>query len=56
MAYKVLYKLENGELLEIASMDDLIQAKQLLESFKEHWPGDYSIQDSTSGADIDLDK
>ena len=56
MAYKVLYKLENDELLELASLDDLIQARRLLESFKEHWPGDYSIQDSASGANIDLDE
>jgi hypothetical protein len=55
MAYKILRKLENGELLEVGSLNDLSEAKQLLESFNEHWPGDYRIQDSTSGADIDLE-
>lgn len=55
MVYKIFRKLETGELLMLASSDNLDQAKQLVESLNEHWPGDYSVQDSTSQADIDLD-
>jgi hypothetical protein len=54
MAYKIFRKLETGELLLLASFDDLDQAKELVQSLNEHWPGDYSVQDSVSGADIDL--
>lgn len=54
--YKVVRKIETDEPLVIATLDDLNEAKQLLEQFKEHWPGDYSIQDSTSGREISLDE
>jgi hypothetical protein len=56
MAYKIFRKLETGELLLVASFDDLDQAKQLVESLNEHWPADYSVQDSVSAADIALDE
>jgi hypothetical protein len=54
--YKVVRKIETDEPLLIATLDDLNEAKQLLEQFKEHWPGDYSIQESASGREINLDE
>ena len=53
--YKVVRKVENGETVVIATVDDLKKAKQVLKEFKEHWPGDYSVQESTSSTEIDLD-
>jgi len=53
--YKIFLTLETGEVLELTRKDRLNEAKQLLESFSEHWPGDYSIQDAESDADIDLE-
>jgi len=42
-------------MVEVGSRDNLADAKRLLEAFKEHWPGDYTIQDTTSGCEVDLD-
>lgn len=53
--YKVVRKIENGEPVVIATVADLNKAKQVLEEFREHWPGDYSIQESASGREIDLE-
>jgi hypothetical protein len=53
--YKVVRKVENGEILLIATVDDLKKANQLLREFKEHWPGDYSIQEAASSREIDPD-
>ena len=53
--YKIFLTLETGELLELTRKDRLNEAKQLIESFSKHWPGDYSIQDTESDTDIDLD-
>jgi len=50
MTFKLIRKLENGDVMVLATVDDLKRGKQLLESFKEHWPGDYSIVDSKSNA------
>jgi hypothetical protein len=44
-----------GELPVIATVDDLNKAKEVLKEFKEHWPGEYSIEDSVSNEEIDLD-
>jgi len=53
MPYKIVRKLENGEFLEVGTFDDFSEAKQILESYKEHFPGDYLIQDSVSDVEID---
>jgi hypothetical protein len=55
VVYKVFRKLETGELLEVARKDGVNEAKQLVESFSQHWPGDYLIQNAESCTDIDLD-
>ena len=51
MIYKVFRKLETGELLPLASFEDLDRAKQLIASLEEHWPGDYFVMDSIANAD-----
>jgi hypothetical protein len=51
MIYKVFRKLETGELLVLASFEDLDRAKQLIASLEEHWPGDYFVRDSLSNPD-----
>jgi hypothetical protein len=53
MACKIGRRVEGGELLEVATVEDFSQAKQLLESFQEHFPGDYLIQDSVSDLEAD---
>jgi hypothetical protein len=53
MAYKIVRKIEDGEFLDVATCEDLSQAKQLLDSFKEYFPGDYLIQDSVSDVEVD---
>jgi hypothetical protein len=53
--YKVVRKIETNEPLVIATVDDLNKAKQVLRDFKEHWPAEYSIQDSALNQEIDLD-
>jgi hypothetical protein len=53
MAYKLILKQENGDVMLLATVDDLERAKQLLESFKENWPGDYSIVDSESNEELE---
>ena len=53
--YKVLRKMESGETVLIADVQDLNQAKQLAEDFNDHWPGDYRIQESFSEKQIDVD-
>ncbi len=51
MIYNVFRKLETGELLPLASFEDLDRAKQLIASLEEHWPGDYFVRDSASNPD-----
>ena len=55
MAYTVLRKLTNGELLAVATVDDLDQAQQLVEGLYEYWPAAYSIWNSGSGANVAFD-
>ena len=53
MTYKIVRRVEGGELLDLATEEDFSKAKQLLESFQEHFPGDYLIQDSVSDVETD---
>jgi hypothetical protein len=43
MAYVILRKLEGGELLRVASFDDLSKAQCLAEALYQYWPADYSV-------------
>jgi len=52
--YKVVRRTETGEVIILATLDDLNRAKQTLEDFKQHWPGDYSIQESLPHQEIEL--
>jgi hypothetical protein len=51
-AYDVLRKLENGELLQIASRKDEAEAKCLAESLNSYWPAEYIVRDQVSGGEI----
>lgn len=53
-AYDILRKLENGEILWIASRNDLRQARHLVGSLNFYWPAEYIVRDSMSGGEIDL--
>ena len=53
--YKVVRRTETGEVIILATLDDLNRAKQTLEDFKQHWPGDYSIQESLPHEEIEPD-
>jgi hypothetical protein len=44
--YKVVRRLEDGQVLLIASRKDLEEARRLIESLRAEWPGDYSIGDA----------
>ena len=50
--YVVLKKLENGEMLQIASRSDLTQAKQLIQSLNACWPATYIVRFRKSGKDV----
>jgi hypothetical protein len=51
--YKILRELGNGELLLVATHDELTQAEQLKESLNRHWPGNYSIRETVSTTDVE---
>jgi hypothetical protein len=55
--YSVFRQLWNGELLHVASRDELEQAVQLVEKLKALWPGEgeYVVRDS-EGNDVDFTK
>lgn len=46
MAFKVQRELENGELLDVSTHDDLEKAEALVRALKEHWPGIYVVRES----------
>jgi hypothetical protein len=54
--FKILRKLGNGGQLLVASAGELDQAKQLRESLNRHWPGNYSIEETASTADVEKRK
>ena len=51
-AYDILRKLENGEILRIASRSDLAQAWKLAESLNAYWPAEYIVRESSSGVEL----
>ena len=53
--YNVLRKIETGERILVVRFHDLSEAKQILMAFGKHWPGEYAIQESVSGTDVELD-
>jgi len=52
----IVRRLNGGEEVWIKELDDAMQAKALVESFKEFWPGVYIVRDSVSGREIDIRK
>lgn len=55
-AYDILRKLENGEILKVASRSDLAEARELAESLDAYWPAHYFVRDSISGAEFPIKK
>jgi hypothetical protein len=53
-AYDILRKLENGEMLPIASRNNLTEARHLAESLNSFWPAEYVVREVASGAEIHL--
>jgi hypothetical protein len=53
-AYDILRKLENGEVLSVASRNNLTEAKRLAESLNSYWPAEYIVREVESGAEIHL--
>jgi len=53
-AYDILRKLENGEVLPIATRTDLTEAKQLAESLNSYWPAEYIVRETESGSEFHL--
>lgn len=51
--YSVYVQLGDGELLHVASRDELEQALQLVEAFKTNWHEKYIVRDS-EGNDIEV--
>ena len=52
--YDILRKLENGEVLPIASRNDLEEARELAESLNDYWPAEYIVRESKSGVEFHL--
>ena len=46
--YTAFKQLENGELVRVASRDELEEAVQLVESLNDYWPGGYEVRESRS--------
>jgi hypothetical protein len=53
-AYDILRRMENGEVLPIASRRDLEEAKELAESLNAYWPAEYIVRECASGAEFHL--
>ena len=51
--YCIFRQLENGELVHVASRDQLEQAVKLVEALREGFPGEYAVRDS-EGNDMEL--
>jgi hypothetical protein len=49
--YRVFRKLPNGERIVVASRNEMDQVTQLVNSLKEHWPGDYTVEDEPCASD-----
>lgn len=50
-AYDILRKMENEEMLLMASHKELGEAKQLAESLNSYWPAEYIVWESESGVE-----
>lgn len=46
----VFKQLENGEFERVASRDKIAEAVKLLQGLNIHWPGEYEVRDSDTGA------
>jgi hypothetical protein len=44
--YRVFRQIENGELIHVASRDQLEQAVKLVEALSDGFPGEYVVRDS----------
>ncbi len=53
-AYDILRRMENGEMLPIASRRNLEEAKELAESLNAYWPAEYIVRECASGAEFQL--
>jgi hypothetical protein len=51
--YRVLVQLEEGELLHVASRNELEEAVQLIEGLNSYWPREYVVLDP-EGNNIDF--
>jgi hypothetical protein len=51
--YRVFRQLENGELIHVASREQLEQAVKLVEALSEGFPGEYVVRDPEEN-DIEL--
>ena len=51
-AYDILRKLENGEVMPIASRNDLAEAQDLAESLNFYWPAEYIVRETGSGVEF----
>lgn len=49
LGFHVIRKLDNGELLPVTWRADRASAESLLEALAEFWPGEYWIEEATSG-------
>jgi hypothetical protein len=51
MAYTILRKLQGGELLRVATFDDLDEARQVADGLYQYWPAEYVVvaADETGG-------
>jgi len=45
MAFKVFRELDNGDLVHVATHNDVEEAEALVQALKEHWPGVYMIRE-----------
>ena len=53
MSYTVFRKLETGELLQVATRDDLREAERLAQALDQYWPADYPVLDAPSAAEVE---
>jgi hypothetical protein len=52
--YTVLRQLDDGQMVWVKRLDDLQQAKDLVEALSVYWPAIYTVRDSATGKEIEV--
>jgi hypothetical protein len=48
--YEIVRRIEDDQIISVATQSDLQAAVQLIESLNAEWPGNYSIREGSTGS------